>query len=202
MDADKLICDLNLSNENVFNIYMYGSRVYECNSNGDYDLIIVTNGNNNIQQINRNAIDATIYSEDIFLEKIKLHDISVLECLFLPTDKIVLKRKEFSFELNLSSLRNSISHITNNSFVKCKKKLTIEKDYSPYIGKKSLFHSLRILMEGIQIAKYGRIVDYTIANYLWEEIVRNDIDDWNYYKNKYQALYNSLSSEFRIHAPK
>jgi hypothetical protein len=83
-----------------------------------------------------------------------------------------------------------------------KKKLTVEKDYSPYIAKKSLFHSLRILIEGIQIAKYQKIIDYSQANYLWEEIVNNKVNDWSYYKEKYQPLYNKLNSEFRIYAPK
>ena len=207
MENNKLlVCDiinvLKLKDEEILNIYMYGSRVYGCNPNGDYDLIIVTTGKNNYRQINEQNIDATIYSEDLFLEKIKEHEISILECLFLPKDNILLERKRFLFNLDLFVLRSSISKKANNSFVKCKKKLTLEKDYSPYIGKKSLFHSLRILMEGLQIAKYGEIVNYSEANYLWTDIVKKDIDDWNYYKEKYQSLFNSLNSEFRTYAPK
>jgi hypothetical protein len=55
-----------------------------------------------------------------------------------------------------------------NSFAKAGKKLDVEKEH--YKGKKSLFHSLRILMFGIQIAKAGRITNYGEANDLWKEI--------------------------------
>jgi predicted nucleotidyltransferase len=202
MDVNNIIKILGINDKDILNIYMYGSRVYGCNLNGDYDLIIVVTGENYCHQINRENIDATIYSEDLFVEKIKEHEISILECLFLPEDKVLLKRKDYSFDLDLSVLRSSISRKASNSFVKCKKKLTVEKDYSPYIAKKSLFHSLRILIEGIQIAKYQKIIDYSQANYLWEEIVNNKVNDWSYYKEKYQPLYNKLNSEFRIYAPK
>ncbi len=81
--------------------------------------------------------------------------------------------------------------------MKCKKKLTVEKDYNPYIGKKSLWHSFRILMFGIQMLETGKIYDYSCANFLYDEIVNNPENDWNYYKEKYQKLYNSYKSKFR-----
>ncbi|MNR15785.1 hypothetical protein D3C85_1323410 [compost metagenome] len=78
----------------------------------------------------------------------------------------------------------------------------MEKDYNPYIAKKSLFHSFRILKYGIQIAKYGRIFDYTEANYLWEEINSFETNDWEFFKTKYQPVYNELKSQFKLEAPK
>lgn len=204
LNIDSMLDKLSLSKDLVLNIYMYGSKVYGCNPKGDLDLIIVTSikSKDKYNQISINDIDATIYREDTFRELIEKHNIAVLECLFLSDDKILFKHKNFNFKLNLNSLRTSISQITSNSFVKTKKKLTVEKDYNPYIGKKSLFHSLRILMFGTQIAKYGKIIDYTEANYLWDEIVLNESNDWNYYKENYQSVYNDLCSKFREVAPK
>lgn len=204
LDIYKILHELKLNKDVVINVYVYGSKVYGCHPSGDLDLIIVVSSKykERYNQILSKNVDATIYREDFFKELINKHNISALECLFLPEDKILLKNKDFYFSLNLNSLRNSISQTASNSFVKTKKKLTVEKDYNTYIAKKSLFHSLRILMFGIQIAKFGFIKDYTEANYLWDKIVLNDLNDWTYYKTEYQPIYNNLRSKFRELAPK
>lgn len=193
-----------MNNEDILNIYMYGSRVYETNSdNSDYDYIVVKKGNNDlITQINNENSNITIYDEKSFQNSINEHEISVLECLFLPEKYILRQEKIFNFELNLLKLRESISKKSSNSWVKCKKKLTIPEDYNEYIGKKSLFHSLRILSFGIQIAKYGKIIDYKEANNYWYEIINNQSKDWEHYKEKYQQTFNKLKSEFKMVAPK
>jgi hypothetical protein len=107
-----------------------------------------------------------------------------------------LEKHKFHFKLNNSLLRNEISAKSSNSWVKASKKLTVEKN-SEYIGKKSLWHSLRIVIFGIQIATKGKIVDYTAANYLYNEIINSGNDDWSYYKDKYQSVFNGLCTEFR-----
>ena len=85
--------------------------------------------------------------------------------------------------------------------MKAKKKLIVEKDYDPYIGKKSLFHSLRIILFGIQIAQYGKIINYEEAN-IYYDIVKSEIIEWEYFKKKYQPIYNNLKTEFRKLAEK
>jgi hypothetical protein len=101
------------------------------------------------------------------------------------------------FEIDYDKIREEFSRIASNSWVKCKKKLIIEKDYNPYIAKKSLFHSLRILMFGIQIMKLGKIVDFSEANIYYKDIMDSP-NDWEYLKEKYQPIYNKLKSEFRL----
>jgi len=130
------------------------------------------------------------------------HEISALECLFLPPSPpfVMLNKLNYEFKLDLPKLRKAISHKSSNSFVKCKKKLEVEHDY--YIGKKSLWHSLRMLMFGTQIAKFGEIVNYCEANKFWKEIVMSERNDWLYFKEKYQPIFNELSTEFRKVAPK
>lgn len=72
-----------------------------------------------------------------------------------------------------------------------------------YIGFKSLFHSLRIINFGIQLCKNNEI-DFESQKELWNEIYEEYIykKDWEYLKNKYKPIYNSLMSEFRLLAPK
>lgn len=197
------VCNLiKINNNELLNIYLYGSQVYECHNSKDIDLIIVRDSSIPYEQFFDEKYDITCYNIEEFEKSISNHEISVLECLFLPNDKKILERKVFDFVLDLQKLRSSISQQASNSFVKTKKKLTIEKDLNIYIGKKSLFHSLRILMFGIQIAIYGKIIDYKVANYFWKEIIENNNKDWNYFKEKFQPIYNQLSSEFKKVAPK
>ncbi len=81
-----------------------------------------------------------------------------------------------------------------------KKKLTVEKDYDLNLGRKSLFHSFRIIDYGIQIATHNKIVDYSSCNALFEEIM--NCYTWNEMFDTYKQRYNTLCSEFRIVAPK
>jgi predicted nucleotidyltransferase len=184
----------------ILNIYPYGSKVYGThNENSDNDYIVVCEG---FAGLYDQLDDVTFYDEKTFQEAIDRHEISVLECLFLPPNLIIQQTKDFNFELNLNQLRCSFSAKASNSFVKAKKKLTVEKDFNVYIAKKSLFHSLRILIFGIQIAKYGKIIDFSEANSLWKDIKEINADDWNFFKKIFQPIYNKLSSDFRILAPK
>ena len=105
----------------------------------------------------------------------------------------------FKMNIDHSALRREISARSSNSWVRCKKKLTVETDQSA-IAIKSLFHSFRIPMFGIQIAKYGRIVDYTEANDLWyNDIKLLLLEDrsWNHVYDVYKGRHNALMTEFR-----
>ncbi len=187
---------------NATNIYQYGSRVYgTIRENSDYDVIIIADNFNNVE-CDEGTVYGTIYSSSQFQQLINDHEISVLECLFLSGDKIIKKEADFDFNLNLSTLRRSISAKSSNSWVKAKKKLTIEKDFNRDVALKSLFHSMRIIEFGRQIATHGKIIDYSSANHLHSEVFSYDTNDWDFFKNKYQSIYNSMMSDFRKVAPK
>lgn len=197
---------INIHDKDILNVYLYGSRVYEChNDQSDFDYIVIADDDEDIVEVKGGEFDGdyTIYNRETFFNRMAEHEISVLECLYLPPDKILKQDMTIDLpKINLSKLRHSISAKVSNSFVKCKKKLTVEKDFDPHIGKKSLFHSLRIIMFGIQLAKHNKIVDYTVANKYWDEIVGNECNDWEFYKKTYKPIYNNLMTEFRVLAPK
>lgn len=182
-------------NEDLLAIYSYGSRVYgTATEDSDYDYMAVADSDDIELDYTFEQDDVSIHvvSEPLFIKKIKECHISYLECIFQKEDS---KYREH-FELNLEALRRNVSGISSNSFVKCKKKLAIGEDY---IGKKSMFHSIRILMFGIQIAKHGRIVDYGCANHYLGTVMA--MKDWNTIKLFFQPIYNSLKSEFKLLAP-
>ena len=181
-------------------VFGYGSRVYGCDSEvSDYDYIIVRNGGNRVEYNNAGRrLSVNIIPLADFQNDLIEHEISALECLWLPKNKI-LKAHSFPFTYNPQKLRHSISEKASHSFVKAKKKMAVgSKDYNEYVGKKSLFHSLRIIDFGIQIGIHGKIVNYSSANHLWEEIVNSPTKDWNYYHDKYKPIHNKMMSDFRI----
>lgn len=189
--------------DNIMSIYEYGSHVYGTNNlNSDRDIIVVLKdidlSDKTIKDLQKNY-DVNVYSQDNFEKMIREHEITALECLFLK-DKNILKYHNWNFELNLVTLRNSISQKSSNSWVKAKKKFIIEKDYAPYVGQKSAWHAIRILDFGTQIAKFGTISDYAKQNNVLYDILK--CDSWEIIDSSFRKKYNETASIFRQSAPK
>lgn len=180
--------------EPIIRAYPYGSVVYRCTTkNSDEDFIVVVDSNEDLYySVKAEEGDVTVYSKTLFIKRIREHHISAMECIFQSEDDPFVEYFHVVPEL----LRREVSAISSNSYVKCKKKL---KDGEDYIGKKSMFHSLRILMFGIQIAKFGRITDYSEANYLLPIIM--EMDTWDEINTYCKPIYNRLKSEFKKLAP-
>lgn len=189
-----------LDRDNLLALYQYGSRVYgNYTKDSDYDFIAVVKRKDNIQFSDR-VININFVTKETHQQRLDNHEISALETYFCPKEFILFEDMKFKFKLNLSILRNSLSSKSSNSFVKAKKKLTIEKDYDLNIGRKSLWHSFRIIDYGIQICNTGSITNYGSMNYLFLEIMNNYT--WKDLFKKYKKEYNELMSEFRIVTPK
>lgn len=192
-----------LKDNNIIAMYQYGSYVYGTNSEkSDKDMIVILEEvSQSTELINelRKEYDVSIYSKVDFEKKIKEHEISALECLFLE-DKFILKYHQWEFNLELPQLRNSVSQNSSNSWVKAKKKFIVEKDYAPYIGQKSAWHAIRMLDFGTQIAQHGRIIDYSSKNDLLKKIII--CNTWEEIDSHFRKEYNETSSIFKCFAPK
>jgi hypothetical protein len=188
-------------------MYPFGSMVYDTHLPGsDCDFIVVHDGECT-DHISYGDIDINLYSEDDFRRMLDDNRIDALECMYIPD--ACIEHITFDVTINLDKLRRSISAICSNSYVKCKKKLADGEDY---IGKKSLFHSLRIADYGIQLARFGKIASFTVPisntlspNYdsfsdLWIEILC-EYTTWEELNDKYKSIANSIRSEFRLLAP-
>jgi len=203
MRLEELIIRIKEKPENVLNVYLYGSRVYgNIRKDSDYDFIVVLKKKriNNQEQFSDNLINVQFYTVDDFQRRLDNHEISALECYFLPEQYILKRNVCFSFKLVIEKLRESLSTKANNSFVKAYKKLTIEKDYNLLTAQKSLWHSFRIIYFGIQIAKYGKITDYSECNAIFWDILR--LKEWDDMVDQYKKSHNNIMSQFRILAPK
>jgi hypothetical protein len=138
-----------------------------------------------------------VFNRNDWQRQLNDHKVHALEAYFLPDG---ICRGQFQLKINLKVLRNTLSEKASHSFVKAKKKIDKEKDF--YVGWKSLFHSLRILNFGAQIAETGAINDYAAANHHWFDILHNPQYEWAYLEEKYKPIYNELATRFRKAAPK
>ncbi len=208
--AQEIIHYSGLHKSRVYNIYLFGSRVYETHSdNSDWDIVVVANNSVESIEIKSDLYNIHIYTPKKFQEDLDWHMPKNIECLFSPDWAKIQEKIEFDFTLDIKKLRHATSHVSSNSWVKCKKKLEIG-DY--HIGIKSIFHSLRIPLFSTQLINTGNI-DFTSANFIWNKLMRTDSDWCNYsdlpsvvsYKNwtwkeldlEFRELRNNILTEFR-----
>jgi len=182
-------------------LFPYGSRVYgTASEKSDHDYLAVILEQSKIEtgeEYRHGDTNIHIYNHKDWQHQLNDHKIHTLEAYFLPDG---ICRNHFRLKINLKLLRSTLSEKSSKSFVKAKKKIDKEKDF--YIGWKSLFHSLRILNFGAQIAETGAIHDYAAANHYWFDILHNPQYEWAYYEEKYKPIYNELATKFRKAAPK
>jgi len=176
----------------VKNVYLFGSVCYgTASTKSDYDILIIANTPYPEKEIVVDDFNMHILSHDRFLEGLRNFNIRNIECLqspFILKEEIIIP-----LIINIPSLRHSISHISSNSYCKSGKKIN-QGDY--YIGIKSLFHSLRIIMFGIQLANNGKITDWQCANHIWDNLISKNWT-WEELDNFYRTERNKLLSEFR-----
>ena len=194
----------DLYQDDLLNVYSYGGQVYNvANKQSDFDYIAIFNNTVHTDHIelykDNIKYDVSFYDKSVFEYMAKDNEITAMECLSLPEELVLLQTIPFELKIDLPKLRESIASKSSHSFVKARKKIRYGEYY---IGRKSLWHSFRIIYFGIQLAKFGKIIDFSAANHLYADIVLSDNNDEEYYKNKYLKLHNELMTEFRKLAPK
>lgn len=120
------------------------------------------------------------------------------ECAFLPEELTAIRLVPAGWRPDAEKVRRQFSRTASNSWVKAKKKLIVADSWNPLVAKKSLWHSLRILMFGIQILEHGSIVDFHAGNDLFWEILSMP-DDWGMLDERFRPIRNELRSRFRSH---
>lgn len=181
----------------VFNVYLFGSRIYgTADQNSDWDVIMVANNSVESTEIRRGLFNIHVYTPAKFQADLDWHRINNLECIFAPEWAKLKETIKFSFKLNITKLRHSISHVSSNSWVKSKKKIMVANDYKS--GIKSLFHSIRVVMFGIQIASTGKIYNFECANDHWKKITSRYNWKWEELDNEFRQIHNNVLTEFRL----
>ena len=183
-------------------VYAHGSRVYGTDGPGsdrDHE-VIVDDGWDGEEQAEvgegGRMRQYTLLTRSRWLREAEECTVLFCECAFLPEGLSVTPLAPDGWAPDPERVRRQFSRTASNSWVKCKKKLTVPGSLDPYVAKKSMWHSLRILMFGIQILEHGRIVDYREANPLYAEVMAMP-DDWGAIDARFRPLRNELRSRFR-----
>ncbi len=179
----------------IFNITIFGSRVYGTHTdNSDWDIIIVAKNSVESIEIKSDLCNIHIYTPDKFKQDLDWHMPKNLECLFAPDWAKLKEDLKFQFKLNIPKIRHATSHVSSNSWVKAKKKLQITNEYN--IGVKSLFHAIRIPMFSTQIVNFGEIRDFQCANWIWSKISEKEWT-WEELDSEFRLVHNSVLTDFR-----
>ena len=201
IDKNEIISISKIHPSKVWNIYLYGSRVYGTSDvNSDYDIMITGGSTLETQEIYAatpsRQYNIHIHVPNKFEDDLRKHDIHTLECIWAPDFAKIQIKKDYNTEFNIDKvvLKKKLFTQSHDSWVKGCRKI---KETDIYRGAKSIYHSLRILMFGIQISKNGRIINFEDGNSLYSEIMAADEYTWDYYKGKYLPLKKELEKRFR-----
>lgn len=200
-DKNKILDDISRISKihlsRIFNVYIFGSRVYNTNSDkSDYDIIMVANNSVDCIEIKHPIYNIHIYTPDKFKADLDWHRPQNLECIYAPEFAKIQERIKYDIKIDIKKIRHSISHVSSNSWVKAKKKITLLNE-DKNIGLKSLFHSLRIPLFAIQILENGKIINFSEANDIWNNIKINNYKNWDYFYKTYKPLHNKILTDFR-----
>lgn len=197
---------LLLRDDLVLNIYVYGSQVYGTSTDeSDIDFLVVVEDGASYLRFEDGYVDLVEAHDFKFMsrseweEEARLQTVKFMECYYLDDRFKIKELYPIKVEVDLGAIRRSFSSISSNSYVKCRKKLEVVKDYNYYVGVKSLFHSLRILDFGIQVAT-GQGINYRSFTPYYHDIV-NSGRGWDELKAQYKPLYNKLKTKFKQVAP-
>jgi len=181
MTAEKICEELHLDHSKIVNIYPYGSRIYLTNDEySDSDYVIVYKSSflpsgafrdNAISSYDR-EIQGVCYSRSGFIDAINNYEITALECIFLPEDKIIQKKMNFNitkfneneFIKKIITKASSSWHLSHLTF----------KDYNIEAAQKNIFHTFRILDFGKQIKENQKIINYSSSNNFRDEVYGNE----------------------------
>jgi predicted nucleotidyltransferase len=190
---DDIIKASGLHKARVHNIYVFGSRVYQTHSdNSDCDIIVVANNSVEAIEIKSDLYNIHIYTPKKFQEDLDWHMPKNIECFFAPSWTKLQEKIKFDFTLDVKKLRHATSHVSSNSWVKCKKKLEVGEYHT---GIKSIFHSLRIPLFSIDLINNGEI-NFEVANHIWEKL-NSKKWTWDELDSEFRTLRNNILTEFR-----
>lgn len=220
---------------NILGMFVVGSKFYGVNDEqSDTDAVVIVDdkfGLDKIQEeilVNENKYSFHVLTNSDFINELKDCEPLMLETLMSSVISFMSGNESLSLEYNGKKysmagfydfclflnaigvtpykIRESLSRVSSNSFVKSKKKWNIENEKR--IAIKSLFHSVRLLVFAINyvllIKEEHCLFDQTEANVFYRDINNMINLGISFYDIllKYKKIHNQLSSELRLVAPK
>jgi predicted nucleotidyltransferase len=176
--------------DDVYALYPYGSRIYGTfRPDSDYDYILVVNKGASTQIVlDKNSYN--VISREEFQKALNDHETWALECYFLaPAEVLVHPKEPWKFNFSADKLKTYFLEKMQLEIERAEKKFKMLNFLS---GKKSLWHSMRVGIFGLQLLQHKRIVSYSEANPLWMSILYNPSTAWKDYEILYKPIYEAL----------
>ena len=192
---DEIISLSNIPEHKIRAIYLYGSRVYGTNHPGsDYDFRVIACSLDREKELRDSKYNIHINTPDKFQDDLYNYRAVNLECIYAPSFAVVKEDISYreSFKINPAKLKKAFLSQSHDAWHKGKIKLL---DMDIERGLKSIFHSMRILIFGLQILEHGEIIDFSEANDYWAEIDGCDQFKWNYWKDNFLPRKRDLEKD-------
>ncbi len=171
--------------ENVLYIYEYGESVYKLD-NPNIKFIVVTTDKYTPpdEYYLKDSYEYKFYTIEKWFKMVLNNSIEFWECSCLSKPFIYKQDVVIPIVPDYIALRKEILKICSDTFEK-----------TSFVDMKDIWNCIRIIMFGIQIIKFGRIIDYSEANQYYSSIVLNS-DEKNSMTNG-NIIYNNLLNEFK-----
>jgi hypothetical protein len=203
MMTPEYICEqLKLDLTKVINIYPYGSKVYgTATEHSDDDFVIVFKGSllpsgafkDNAISSNDYKIQGVCYSRSGFIDAINNYQVTALECIFLPENRMVKNAMPMSLrKLDLKEMAKKIISTASSSWHFASLAYKSEDIDG---SKKNIYHALRIVEFGLQIKEHGKIIDYSASNKIKEFIY--EIVDEEFRPNAWQGTFVDMCEQLK-----
>ncbi|KAL6056841.1 Npa1 domain-containing protein [Balamuthia mandrillaris] len=140
------------------------------------------------------GIDVTFMTLQHFTILVREHRMSVLECLYLPPQYVLLESVPFENQVDADALRKAISWSASLKFDHAKRRYGEGRVYK---AKKLVWLSLRYFVFARQIVEKGAIYDYSAANSYWDDIKDFEPTSWEELSQRYKQAYKLEENKFK-----
>lgn len=198
IDKDRILNMIDVDPRRVWNIYLYGSRVYNtAREDSDLDFKVIASTITKHTEYNDGEYNVHVWTPDVFRDDLFEHNISALECVFAPDFARIEEKVNYrqQFVPNKYKMQKSCLSESHSAWIRGKMKLM---DGDIHRGQKSIFHAIRILVFGLQVIKYNAIVDFSEANGYYEAVMGLESVNWNDFKEEFLEKKRELEQTIRM----
>jgi hypothetical protein len=193
-EHQRLLAILKQPDSAVHAAFRVGSRVYGTagpGSDHDYLVVLADPGQKQDLLFGEN-VNVVVHGVKSFQAALDEPSVFAFEGVFAPPEhRLKEPRPDFSFKLDRRRLAESAAARSLSDYQKAQKRFSEELDPS----KKKLFHSLRVPLFALQLARSGKITDFGEANDHYAEIFTNPSEDFADYDRTFGPLRAALCEE-------
>ncbi|MDI1442882.1 hypothetical protein [Polyangium sp. 6x1] len=190
----RLLAVLRVSRAEIRAAWRVGSRVYgTAGPASDEDFLVVRSKPEQRQDLAfAEGLNIVIHGVTTFQDALDDQSVFALECYFAqPAHVLVASRPPFRYTCDRKKLASSAIGRSTADWQKAKKRFVEE----PGPSRKKAFHAMRVPVFALQVAKTGKISDYTAANHFLAELRKGPDDDFAWYEETLGPAREALCAE-------